>query len=140
MKRIVFVFVGVVCLTSPAALGQQEKAKDKKEAVQNKRKLGFTVGKETTYVTGPLNKDGFIDYEAALNERLRQGVTPENNANVLLFKAFGPHPDGSKIPDEFFKWMKIPAPPEKGDYFAGPGELLKEKFKGDDTGELAKQI
>jgi len=49
----------------------------------------FTISKETTFVTGPVDKDGYIDYTAALNERLRQGMTPENNANVLIWKALG---------------------------------------------------
>jgi hypothetical protein len=113
---------------------------DVKKDKEKKRKPGFTISKETTYVTGPLDKDGYIDYETALNERLREGATPENNANVLLFKAFGPHPDGSKIPDEFFKWMKIAAPPEKGDYFVSAGQHVSERFKGDDLGEQRKRV
>jgi hypothetical protein len=40
------------------------------------KKPNFTIGKETTYVTGPVDKDGYIDYAAALNERLGKGVTP----------------------------------------------------------------
>jgi hypothetical protein len=43
------------------------------------------ISKETTYVTGPLDKDGYIDYETALNDRLGKGITPEKNANVLLW-------------------------------------------------------
>ena len=54
----------------------------------------FTVGTETTYVTGPLDKQGYVDYVAALNERLREGITPENNANVLIWQALGPRPEG----------------------------------------------
>ena len=46
----------------------------------------WPVGKETTVVDGPLDADGYVDYEAALNERLGKGVTPETNANVLLWK------------------------------------------------------
>ena len=44
----------------------------------------FTISPETTYVTGPVDADGFIDYETALNERLRGDIKPEQNANVLL--------------------------------------------------------
>jgi hypothetical protein len=44
----------------------------------------FPVGKETTYVTGPLDEEGYIDYEAALNDRLGKGIAPEKKANVLL--------------------------------------------------------
>ena len=41
-------------------------------------------------MTGPLREGGYIDYVAALNERMKQGVTPENNAMVLLVRALGP--------------------------------------------------
>jgi hypothetical protein len=73
------------------------------------RKPMFTVGKETTHVLGPLDKAGRIDYETALNEKLRAGVTPDNNANVLLFQAFGPHPNGGTLPEGFFKWLHYSA-------------------------------
>jgi hypothetical protein len=76
------------------------------------------VGKETTYATGPIDKHGYIDYEAALNERLGKGITPEKNANVLLWKALGPAPEGGKgMPPEFFKRLGIDEVPEGGDYF-----------------------
>src|SRR5262245_43901123 len=64
-----------------------------KDEPTEKSKGKFSISKETTYVTGPLDKDGYIDYAAALNERLGQGVTPENNANVLLWRAMGLQPD-----------------------------------------------
>ena len=50
------------------------------------------LGKDTTYVTGPLDKDGYIDYEAALNDRLGKNITSETNANVLIWKTLGPTP------------------------------------------------
>ena len=51
------------------------------------------LGKETTYVVGPLDKHGYIDYEAALNAELSKGISPEKNANVLLIQVLGPAPD-----------------------------------------------
>jgi hypothetical protein len=78
----------------------------------------FPLGKATTYVTGPLDKEGYIDYEAALNDRLGKGITPEKNANVLLWKALGPTPEGGAgVPAEFFKRLGIEEPPKGGDYF-----------------------
>src|SRR5438132_14009859 len=78
------------------------------DAKEKKRLPRFTVGKETTYVFGPRDKDGYIDYAAALNQRLRQGVTSANNANVLLWQALGPQPEGGEpMPAEFFKWLGI---------------------------------
>jgi hypothetical protein len=107
-----------------------DKAAPGKEG-ERKRKPKFTVSKETTYVTGPLRKDGTVDYAAALNERLSKGVTPENNANVLFWKAFGPHPERATMPPEFFKWLGY-QPPERGDYFTEDlSGYLSKRYKGD---------
>ena len=88
------------------------------------------VGKATTYVTGPIDKDGCIDYETALNERLGKGITPDKNANVLLWKALGPRPEGSnRMPAKFFKQLGIEEPPEQGDYFVGLDRYMKNYLK-----------
>jgi hypothetical protein len=109
------------------APGQGEDPKGEKG--EKKRRPKFTISKEVTYVTGPLRKDGFIDYVAALNERLSKGVTPENNAVVLIWKALGPRPEGVAMPPEFFKWLGY-QPPERGDYFTTDlYEHLKEHFR-----------
>jgi hypothetical protein len=83
----------------------------------------FTVGKETTYITEPLDANGHPDYQAALNERLREGVTPETNANVLLWQAMGPRPEGSLMPTDYFRWLGVDQPPEEGNYF-----VFSDKF------------
>jgi hypothetical protein len=117
--------LAVVCFN---AVAQEGKDKEKKEEKKT-RKPAFTVGKETTHVVGPLDKAGRIDYETALNERLREGVTPETNANVVLFKVFGPHPDDAKLPAAFFEWMKVPAPPAKSDYFVNVNQFRRDHLK-----------
>ncbi|HVS39895.1 MAG TPA: hypothetical protein VMS17_30335, partial [Gemmataceae bacterium] len=92
----------------------------------------FPLGKDTTYVSGPLDQDGYIDYEAALNDRLGKGITPETNANVLLWKAFGPTPEGGPgTPAEVFKRMGIDEPPKDGAYFIGLDALMKDHLKLD---------
>src|SRR6266487_3214481 len=98
---------------APAGLGAQPprdvgpgQAPAREKDKETKRKPNFTVGKETTYVTGPLDEDGYVDYAAALNERLSRGIKPEDNANVLLWRALGPRPEGgAAMPPEFFKWL-----------------------------------
>ncbi|HEX5271372.1 MAG TPA: hypothetical protein VFW33_12825 [Gemmataceae bacterium] len=79
------------------------------------------LGKETTYITGPLDKDGYLDYESALNDRLGMGISPETNANVLLWKALGPAAWGwegnSQMREECFKRLGIANLPAEGDYF-----------------------
>jgi hypothetical protein len=88
------------------------------------------LGKETTYITEPLDKDGYLDYEAALNDRLGKGITPEKNANVLIWKALGPRPEGGKgMPAEFFKQLGMEEPPENGDYFIDLGRYVNDQLK-----------
>jgi hypothetical protein len=96
---------------------------------EKKRRPKFTIGKETTYVAKPLDADGYIDFATALNERLQQGVTAENNAVVLLWKAFGPRPEGGAMPPAFFRWLGTPEPPPQGDYLIGLDRFLIEKAK-----------
>jgi type II secretory pathway pseudopilin PulG len=90
----------------------------------------FTVSPETTYVTGPLDAQGYVDYPTALNERLGKGVNPDNNANVLIWKAFGPRPEGGNgMPAEYFRWLGIDEPPPQGDYFVGSNRYFEDHLK-----------
>src|SRR5262245_6198390 len=94
----------------------------------------FTVSPETTYVTGPLDERGYIDYPTALNERLGKDVTPENNANALIWQVLGPHPEGATMPPEYFKWLGVPSPPEDGVYFIDRDKYFEKHLK--DLAEL----
>ncbi len=92
-----------------------------------------TISKETTYITEPLRADGYPDYVAALNQRASEGVTPENNAAVLFWKAIGwPEWVAAQDRDQFFKMLGIQTLPEKGDYYvafyeyAGPPSDTKK--------------
>jgi hypothetical protein len=98
-------------------------------AADDKHVSRVPLGKDTTYVNGPIDKNGFIDYEAAINELMSKGVKPETNANVLLLKAFGPRPEGGKLPAEYFKQLGINEPPEKGDYLTWPHVYLRDHLK-----------
>jgi hypothetical protein len=101
-------------------------------AANDKPAKKFPVGRDTTYVTGPIDKDGYIDYQAALNDRLGKGITPDQNANVLLWKALGPSPGGSnRMPAEYFKRLGIDEPPKSGDYFIGLRRFLKDQARID---------
>jgi type II secretory pathway pseudopilin PulG len=89
----------------------------------------YTVGPETTYVTGPLDANGVPDYPAALNDRLGKDVTPDNNGNVLIWQALGPHPEGGTMPDEYFRRLGIPAPPEQGEYLLSWDKYFQAHLK-----------
>ena len=54
---------------------------------------------------------------AALNERFRKGVTPENNAAVLLWQAMGPGEIDPETRTRYFKMLDMKPLPETGDYF-----------------------
>ena len=89
----------------------------------------YTISKETTYLTEPLRADGAVDYIAALNQRCSKGVTPENNAAVLLWKAVGPEEIDPEDRDKFYRMLGIPPLPEKGDYFVEFGSYLAGQKK-----------
>src|SRR5262245_32320567 len=96
----------------------------------------YTISPETTFVTGPLDKSGHIDYITALNERLRGDVTPERNANVLIWQALGPRPEGGEMPPEYFRWLGIDQPPDTGDYFINYRNYLKDHLRGEAGDDL----
>jgi hypothetical protein len=144
-----FSLVALSCLiagpTSILAQGDSQsksvppEAEKSKEGAAKKHRGEFTISKETTYVTGPLDKDGYIDFVAALNERLCKGVTPENNANVLIWKALGPKPEGTSYGPEFCKLMGMPLLPEKGEYFINSDHFMKDRLKIDPRGKEAEK-
>jgi hypothetical protein len=111
-----------------------------KGAVKGRRPAPkITVGKETTYATGPLDEDGYVDYEAALNERLGKGIAPKDNANVLLWKALGPRPEGAPVPPAFFRRLGMTAPPERGEYFIDLLRYAKEHLRLDPPEQIYDQ-
>ncbi len=84
------------------------------------------LSRETTYFTGPLDAEGYVDYEAALNDALSEGITPKTNAKVLIWQAIGPRPEGTKALPEYFRRLGIEEPPEQGDYFIAFNKFLLE--------------
>jgi hypothetical protein len=102
----------------------RDKSKAKPAA---KPRVLVTISKATTYITEPLRKDGYPDYVAALNQRLGNGVTPENNAAVLFWKAMGPHEIKKEHRTKYFQMLGIAPLPEKGDYFVTFDTFFKDQ-------------
>ncbi len=84
----------------------------------------FTISRETTYVTGPLNPDGTINYVAALNGMMSKGVTPENNAAPLLIRAFGPALFPEWARQQQLELLGIEHLPRDGHYFVKLDDYL----------------
>jgi hypothetical protein len=86
----------------------------------------FTMSRETTFITEPLDKDGYPDYETALNKHLKGTIKPEANACVRLWDAWGPTPEGGKpLHADYWKWLGREVPPEKGEYFIDAFKFFK---------------
>ena len=78
----------------------------------------------------PADKKDRPDYEAQLNDILSKGITPEKNANALLWQAFGPSPEGGPpMPAEFYRRLGIPEPPKQGAYFVGLQTYMRDHLK-----------
>lgn len=92
----------------------------------------FKLGKDTTVITEPLTADGYLDYETALNDRLRRKVTPDTNAVVGLLAATGPKPEGGELPTDFFKALGIAPPSEQGDYWVARHKFFADELRGPD--------
>jgi hypothetical protein len=133
-------FLRALVLTTAASAaaalsGEDQTAKDdQKNAKEETGKPKFTLGKDTTYVTAPRDADGYVDYAAALSARMRDGVTPANNAFVLFCKAMGPRPQGAPLPAKFYDWLGIDPPPDLGDYFISQDIFAREHLKLDEEG------
>jgi hypothetical protein len=94
------------------------------------------ISKETTRISGPLRKDGNVDYLAAINKEGSQGVTPANNAAVPIWQAFGRQDLVPELVDEFFRRLGMTPPPEEGEYYIDLEEFLKQEHLasgGEDT-------
>ena len=70
----------------------------------------ITIGRETTYVEGPVAGDGTVDFFAAAEQQAAVGVTPDNNAVVLLWEAFGSKPTTIGNWEEQFRRLGAPVP------------------------------
>jgi hypothetical protein len=125
-------FVAVLvaaAMGEPAAKGKPtaapvswlERAAAKKPA---KPRPVVTMSRETTYVMGPLREDGYPDYLAAINEIASKGVTPEDNAVVLLVQACGPRSVYTETREKWFKMVGIRPLPEKGQYFVSLSDYV----------------
>ncbi len=76
-------------------------------------KSRIKIDRETTFLTGPLRTDGTVDYAAGINARMKQGVTPENNACVLLCEAIRPLETWDMPPDYFKEIGRMPPPRDR---------------------------
>ncbi len=90
----------------------------------------ITIGKITTYIDEPLNREGRPDYFAALNQRAGKNLEPEDNAAVQLIKAFGPETISEVVSPAYFKLLGARAPKPAGEYFVHCDEMVDRWIRG----------
>lgn len=66
-------------------------------AASQERESTIIVSEETTFLTEPVDEQGYLQVIAALNRELSEGVTRENNAAVLWLEAIGFRAEGSVL-------------------------------------------
>ena len=88
------------------------------------------ISPETTRITGPLRKDGTVDYAAHLNQKYSQGVTPEKNAAVWYWRAIGPHKDTTqRYREELVEQLGTNVFEGKGPWLLDMGEFSRQKIR-----------
>lgn len=98
----------------------------------------ITISAATTRITEPLRTDGYVDYFAALNQHLSQGVTPENNSAVPMIQAMGPGVLPEEIRQPYFQMLGIPPLPDEGPYFVSFLEYGK-RVRDPEASELSDE-
>jgi len=89
------------------------------------------ISKETTFITEPLRKDGYPDYVIALVREMTKGITPENNAAVLFWKAIGPKPIPEEHRKRYFEKLGVMLPLEQGEYFVSHDKYFTQHEGGE---------
>src|ERR1043166_9500586 len=125
MRTLCTALLLLASVTAAAGSGEDKAGDEGKKPAPK-----LPLGKETTYVTEPLDKDGHVDYESALNKRISAGVKPDDTANVLLWKVFGPK-KAAAMPPGYFRALGVAAPGD-GDYFLDLSVYLQERVKLDE--------
>ncbi|MFP6673933.1 MAG: hypothetical protein VB878_02540, partial [Pirellulaceae bacterium] len=88
-------------LMVPLCLVAQENGEPKEVQGQ----VVVRISPETTVISGPLTKDGFVDFVAAANKFVSKGVTPENNGAIEFVQIMDPDNEWG-----FFKVLGIEEP------------------------------
>jgi hypothetical protein len=102
---------------------------DKDAESLTRRNPKITISRETTFIAGPLAKDGYVDYLAALNAIGSKGVARENNAAVLLYQVFGPRHVPKEKREHVAGLLRIKPLPDDGTYFVSSRSFSQRNRK-----------
>ncbi|WP_010583378.1 hypothetical protein [Schlesneria paludicola] len=103
-------------------------------------------GPRTTVISGPARSDGSVDFAAALNAECSAGLTPDDNAAVLLLRILGPEIFDNVFDDAevstYYKLLGIEPLPREGAYFrtrenVSPYESIAQNARCDDLDDAS---
>ncbi len=89
-----------------------------------------TLSEQTTVLTEPIDGEGFVDYLKALNNRAAEGVTSENNFEIVFREVMGDR-KLEEISEEYYGLLGVAPSNESGERFLSLDDYLLEKFPGD---------
>jgi hypothetical protein len=121
-SRRLLLFCGIVLLVGLTAI-----------AALKKRRIELEIGSETTFIAGPRFPDGQVDYLLALHEKFSEGVNPDDNAAILIDRAFGPHAISPELRKQYFEWMNAEPLSDKGEYAASQELFLRQSTRAADA-------
>lgn len=98
----------------------------------------FTISPQTTVISGPVSADGTINYLAALDAELSQGVTLANNAAIPLIRVLGLlDPDLEEV---VLKRLEMQPPPMGRDAFVNLDDYaVRQRGPDKDIVEQSRQ-
>lgn len=79
----------------------------------------IAVGKPTTHISKPLDKQGFVDYLGALNRLQSRGVVTRSNYEVVLRNVMGPAAILAADRAQYYRQLGLAIPRKKQDWFVG---------------------
>ncbi|MDX1962388.1 MAG: hypothetical protein SFX18_04500 [Pirellulales bacterium] len=128
-RSAVVILLTSVCWTSCGLTIGQEQGAQPAAAARDATKSAppFTISQETTYITEPLNPNGYPDYVAAVNKELSKGVTPENNGAAVVLAIIDPHAEPKS--DNLYKLLKVERP--TSGYLQSYKTFISEKLTRD---------
>lgn len=89
-----------------------------------------TLSKQTTVLTEPIDEEGFVDYLTALNNRTAEGVTPENNFEIVFREVMGDR-NLEEIAEEYYRLLGVAPSNDSENRFLSLDDYLLEKYPGD---------
>lgn len=129
----------VFALLPALAIGCGSAKPVKPEDTKPRPQPNYKFGADTTLFTVPLDANGYLDFETALNERLRGKIKPEDNAVVLLVQTLGPKPEGFALPESFYRWLEASAPTESGVYLIGNYQYFRDEIDNDQDKSFSRR-